>query len=85
MNNALRSRPLNFNLGKLFNGAINQRGKAFGIMIIGALLAFEVFNFSTTEFALKDVLGSLSSPPNKERTNPPRSGTCSGPGSWLPP
>jgi hypothetical protein len=60
MNNALRSRPLNVNMGKMFSGAINQRGKAFGIMIIGALLAFEVFNFSTTEFALKDVLGSLS-------------------------
>ena len=60
MNNALRSRPLNLNMGKLWSGAINQRGKAFGIMIIGALLAFEVFNFSTTEFALKDVLGDLS-------------------------
>src|SRR5512133_2521989 len=29
-------------------------------MIIGALLAFEIFNFSTTEFALKDVLGELA-------------------------
>jgi hypothetical protein len=29
-------------------------------MIIGALLAFEIFNFSTTEFALKDVLGDLT-------------------------
>jgi hypothetical protein len=28
-------------------------------MIIGALLAFEVFNYSTTEFALRDVLGDL--------------------------
>jgi hypothetical protein len=28
-------------------------------MIIGALLAFEAFNFSTTEFALNDVLGDL--------------------------
>ncbi len=36
-----------------------SRGAAFGIMIIGALLAFEVFNFSTTDFALKDVLGDL--------------------------
>ncbi len=60
MNNAIRSRPLNFNVGKLWSSAINQRGKAFGIMIIGALLAFEVFNFSTTEFALKDVLGDLA-------------------------
>jgi hypothetical protein len=28
-------------------------------MIIGALLAFEIFNFSTTQFALLDVLGTL--------------------------
>jgi hypothetical protein len=60
MNNALRSRPLNLSIGKMWSGAIQQRGKAFGIMIIGALLAFEVFNFSTTEFALKDVLGELT-------------------------
>jgi hypothetical protein len=37
-----------------------QRGTAWGAMIIGALLAFEIFNYSTTEFALKDVLGNLS-------------------------
>jgi hypothetical protein len=60
MNNAIRSQPLNVNLGKMWSGAINQRSKIFGIMIIGALLAFEVFNFSTTEFALKDVLGDLT-------------------------
>jgi hypothetical protein len=29
------------------------------MMIIGALLAFEIFNFSTTQFALRDVLGDL--------------------------
>jgi len=37
-----------------------NRGTAWGIMIVGALLAFEIFNFSTTEFALRDVLGSLA-------------------------
>jgi hypothetical protein len=37
-----------------------NRGAAWGIMILGALLAFEVFNFSTTEFALRDVLGDLA-------------------------
>ncbi len=36
-----------------------SRGAAFGMMIVGALLAFEVFNFSTTDFALRDVLGDL--------------------------
>jgi hypothetical protein len=40
--------------GRRFN-----RGAAWGLMIIGALLAFEIFNFSTTQFALLDVLGNL--------------------------
>ncbi len=47
-------------LSSLFKGRHFSRGAAWGIMIIGALLAFEVFNFSTTEFALKDVLGELT-------------------------
>ena len=37
-----------------------NRGAAWGLMIIGALLAFEIFNFSTTQFALRDVLGDLT-------------------------
>lgn len=37
-----------------------QRGLAFGAIIIAALLAFEIFNFSTTEFAMRDLLGDLS-------------------------
>lgn len=60
MNNAIRSSPLNLNFEKMWSGAISQRSKLFGFMIIGALLAFEIFNFSTTEFALKDVLGDLT-------------------------
>jgi hypothetical protein len=36
-----------------------SRGKLFGIIIIGALLAFELFNYSTTDFALNDLLGGL--------------------------
>ena len=36
-----------------------RRGLVFGILIIGALVAFEMFNYSTTEFALKDLLGDL--------------------------
>jgi hypothetical protein len=53
-----RKSPLNMSF--LSNGISNQRGKIFGIMIIGALLSFELFNYSTTEFALADVLGELS-------------------------
>jgi len=41
--------------GRRFN-----RGAAWGMMIIGALLAFEIFNYSTTQFALADVLGNLT-------------------------
>lgn len=33
---------------------------AFVVMIFGALIAFEVFNYSTTDHALGDLLGSLS-------------------------
>ncbi len=36
-----------------------QRGLAFGLIILTALLAFEIFNYSTTEFALADLLGDL--------------------------
>jgi len=46
-------------LAALFKGHKISRGAAWGVMIIGALLAFEIFNFSTTEFALNDVLGDL--------------------------
>jgi hypothetical protein len=44
-----------FTRGNKFN-----RGAAWGVMIIGALLAFEIFNFSTTQFALRDLLGDLT-------------------------
>jgi len=43
----------------LFRGRHFNRGAAWGLMILGALLAFEIFNFSTTQFALADVLGDL--------------------------
>ena len=47
-------------LASLFRGRRFNRGAAWGLMIIGALLAFEIFNFSTTQFALLDVLGGLT-------------------------
>jgi len=46
-----------FGLNTLTSRVRLQRGLVFGAMIIGALLAFEIFNFSTTEFALGDLLG----------------------------
>ena len=36
------------------------KASVFGLIIVGALIAFEIFNFSTTEFALSDLLGNLS-------------------------
>ena len=51
-------------LAALFRGLTRgrrfNRGAAWGLMIIGALAAFEIFNFSTTQFALADVLGNLA-------------------------
>lgn len=37
-----------------------SRGLLFGSLIIAALLAFEIFNYSTTDFALSDLLGNLT-------------------------
>jgi hypothetical protein len=37
-----------------------KRGTMFGILILTALVAFEIFNYSTTDFALSDLLGELS-------------------------
>jgi hypothetical protein len=54
---------MNFRNGRgvtsLLKGVTVRRGMAWGIIIIGALLAFEIFNYSTTQFALADVLGNL--------------------------
>src|SRR3990172_8415808 len=36
-----------------------QRNLVWGLLIAGALVAFEAFNFSTTEFAMRDLLGDL--------------------------
>lgn len=57
--NTYHSRSAGHALAALFRGYRFNRGAAWGAMIIGALLAFEIFNFSTTEFALNDVLGDL--------------------------
>jgi hypothetical protein len=49
----------NRGIGSMLKGITIRRGMAWGIIILGALLAFEIFNYSTTQFALADVLGSL--------------------------
>jgi hypothetical protein len=64
MNSASSVRSAGEGLGDLWRGLTHgrglNRGATWGLMILGALLAFEVFNFSTTEFALRDVLGDLT-------------------------
>lgn len=47
-------------LRNIRSGRTISRGAAWGMIIIAALLAFEVFNYSTTQFALRDVLGDLT-------------------------
>ena len=37
-----------------------ERDRFFALIMLGALVAFELFNFSTTEFALTNLLGDLS-------------------------
>jgi len=49
----------NRSIGTMLKGVTSRRGLVWGLIIICALLAFEVFNYSTTQFALADVLGSL--------------------------
>jgi hypothetical protein len=47
---------INFN--RLRNSS-DRRSLLLGVLIVGALILFEVFNFSTTHFALQDLLGDL--------------------------
>jgi hypothetical protein len=51
---------LSFKLLPFLKGTAVKRGLIFGLIILGALLAFEVFNYSSTLFALTDILGNLS-------------------------
>jgi len=49
----------NRSVSTMLKGVSLRRGAAWGIIIVGALMAFEIFNYSTTQFALVDVLGDL--------------------------
>jgi hypothetical protein len=53
------NRSLNIQLLPFLKSASLKRGAIFGSILISALLAFEMFNFGTTSFALQDVLGNL--------------------------
>lgn len=43
---------------QILRGAARRRGLMFGGILLVALLAFELFNYSTTDFALTDLLGA---------------------------
>ncbi len=53
-------RSMPFNLLPFLKGTALKRGFFFGGIILFALMAFEVFNYSSTSFALHDILGDLS-------------------------
>jgi hypothetical protein len=53
------NRTLHLEVAPLLRGTVVRRGAIFGGMLVAALLAFEIFNYATTSFALSDVLGNL--------------------------
>lgn len=48
------------NFIQVLQGSKISRGLIWGLLIISALIAFEIFNYSSTEFAMSDLLGDLS-------------------------
>ena len=48
-----------FNLLQGLGGLRLNRGLSFAAILLTALVAFEIFNYSTTDFALRDLLGDL--------------------------
>ena len=47
------------NISRVMHTIKPSRGLLFGVLILGALLAFEIFNYSTTDYALTDLMGNL--------------------------
>jgi hypothetical protein len=54
------NRSMRINLFPILRGTALRRGAIFGAIILSALLAFEIFNYSSTSFALHDILGDLA-------------------------
>src|SRR5512141_1664921 len=59
------NRSLSFKLLPFLEGTAIKRGLIFGGIILSALVAFEIFNYSSTLFALSDILGDLACGPLK--------------------
>jgi hypothetical protein len=62
------NRSMQLKLLPLIQRTARSRGFIFGGIILVALLAFEVFNYSSTRFALGDILGELAFGPFKWAT-----------------
>ncbi|HSQ40307.1 MAG TPA: hypothetical protein VLM78_09115 [Anaerolineales bacterium] len=54
------NRSLNLQLMPFLKSTALKRGAIFGTILVAALAAFEIFNFSTTQFALQDMLGNMT-------------------------
>ena len=62
------NRSVSLNTSPILRKVTLKRGLLFGGIILSALLGFEIFNFSSTSFALHDVMGDLSFGPLKWST-----------------
>jgi len=62
------NRSASLNSSPILHKVALKRGLLFGGIILFALLGFEAFNFSSTAFALHDILGDLSFGPFKWAT-----------------
>jgi hypothetical protein len=62
------NRSVPFKLLPFLRGTALKRGFIFGAIIFCALMAFEIFNYSSTSFALQDILGDLAFGPLKWST-----------------
>jgi hypothetical protein len=54
--NITAARP---SMRKTFSGVQVRSGTVYAVIIILAMFAFEIFNYSTTAFSLRDLLGNL--------------------------
>lgn len=55
----IAAQRLHTTLRRLGSRLLPSRGLAFGLIILAGMIGFELFNYSTTEFALGDLLGQL--------------------------
>ena len=50
----------NSNIKRVQKKQLHIQKYLIGLLTIGGLIAFEVFNYSTTQFSLNDLIGNLS-------------------------